>query len=67
MVLFRVQFHRLNGNLLKSELQFVNPTNLPAVDFSTVCPFNRDKISSFLIRVLNFHDFYLDNTIYKMA
>ena len=30
-------------------------------------PFNRDKISSFLIRVLKFHDFYLDNTIYKMT
>ena len=25
------------------------------------------KISSFLIRVLKFHDFYLDNTIYYMA
>ena len=35
--------------------------------FQQLCPFNRDKISSFLIRVLKFHDFYLDNTIYKMA
>ena len=35
--------------------------------FRQLCPFNRDKISSFLIRVLKFHDFYLDNTIYKMA
>ena len=34
--------------------------------FQQLCPFNRDKISSFLIRVLKFHDFYLDNTIYKM-
>ena len=32
-----------------------------------LCPFNRDKISSFLIQVLKFHDFYLDITIYKMA
>ena len=35
--------------------------------FQRLCPVNRDKISSFLIRVLKFHDFYLDNTIYKMA
>ena len=27
--------------------------------FQQLCPFNRDKISSFLIRVLKFHDFYL--------
>ena len=35
--------------------------------FQQLCPFNRDKISSFFIRVLIFHDFYLDNTICKMA
>ena len=35
--------------------------------FQQLCSFNRDKISSFLIRVLKFHDFYLDNTIYKIA
>ena len=39
----------------------------PLLIFQQLCPFNRDKISSFLIRVLKFHDFYLDNTIYKMA
>ena len=39
----------------------------PLLIFHQLCPFNRDKISSFLIRVLKFHDFYLDNTIYKMA
>ena len=43
------------------------PTNLPAVEFSSALSLNRDKISSFLIRVLKYHDFYLDNTIYKMA
>ena len=39
----------------------------PLLIFQQLCPFNRDKISSFLIRVLKFHDFYLDNTIDKMA
>ena len=39
----------------------------PMLVFQQLCPFNRDKISSFLIRVLKFHDFYLDNTVYKMA
>ena len=39
----------------------------PLLIFQQLCPFNRDKISSFLIQVLKFHDFYLDNTIYKMA
>ena len=39
----------------------------PLLIFQQLCPFNRDKISSFLIRVLKFHDIYLDNTIYKMA
>ena len=39
----------------------------PLLIFQQLCTFNRDKISSFLIRVLKFHDFYLDNTIYKMA
>ena len=39
----------------------------PLLIFQQLCPFNHDKISSFLIRELKFHDFYLDNTIYKMA
>ena len=39
----------------------------PLLIFQQLCPFNCDKISSFLIRVIKFHDFYLDNTIYKMA
>ena len=39
----------------------------PLLIFQQLCPFNRDKISTFLIRVLKFYDFYLDNTIYKMA
>ena len=30
----------------------------PLLIFQQLCPFNRDKISSFLIRVLKFHDFY---------
>ena len=39
----------------------------PLLIFQQLCPLNRDKISSFSIRVLKFHYFYLDNTIYKMA
>ena len=39
----------------------------PLLIFQQLFPFNRDKISSFLIRVLKFHYFYLDNTIYKTA
>ena len=39
----------------------------PLLIFQQLCSFNRNKISSFLIRVLKFHDFYLENTIYKMA
>ena len=39
----------------------------PLLIFQQLCPFNHDKISSFLIRMLKFHDFYLHNTIYKMA
>ena len=55
-------------NVEKNHSMFpFNHTNLPAVDFQQLCPFNRDKISSFLIRVLKFHDFFLENTIYKMA
>ena len=38
----------------------------PLLIFQQLCPFNRDKINFFFIRVLKFHDFYLDNTIYKM-
>ena len=31
----------------KSLFVSLNPTNLPAVDFQQLCPFNRNKISSF--------------------
>ena len=46
---------------------FLTLLTYPLLIFQQLCPFNRDKISSFLIRMLKFHDFYLGNTIYKMA